>query len=96
MRAIVLALGVALVGLGVATVPALVLAAAALVLGTALFWKSRAPRSAGAAVVPAAAVWGAGAASLLSLAALSLHVITGAWPAPQAAAHGPQQDSIPP
>jgi hypothetical protein len=88
------AVGVALVCLGVATVPALVLAVAAAVLGAALLWKSRAPRSAGTAVVPAAAVWGAGAASLLSLAALSLHVIVGHGP--QATADAPRQDSAPP
>ncbi|GAB2741522.1 hypothetical protein [Sinomonas soli] len=87
------AVGLALVCLGVATVPALVLVAAAVVLGTAVFWKSRARRSAGSAVVPAGAVWGAGGASLLSLAALSFQVIVGAGPAPHPTASSPRQDS---
>ncbi|MDR6622985.1 hypothetical protein [Sinomonas atrocyanea] len=88
-----LAVVLALVCLGVATVPALVLVAAAVVLGTAVLWKSRARRSAGSAVVPAGAVWGAGGASLLSLAVLSFQLIVSVWPVPHPTATSPRQDS---
>lgn len=64
---------------GLAVAPVAVAVASFIVLGAALFWRSRTGRSAGSTFVPVAVTWAAVGSLLLSIGAVSLQGVVGAW-----------------